>query len=62
MKGLKFIATLVLEFERIEKDDETKYSTFYLIWKTETIILENEIDDLFDLSILWLYQTSKICR
>ena len=62
MKGLKFIATLVLEFERIEKDDETKYSTFYLIWKTETIILEKEIDDLFDLSILWLYQTSKICR
>ena len=60
MKGLKFIATLVLEFEKIGKDDETKYSTFYLIWKTETIILENETDDLFDLSILWLYQTSKI--
>ena len=54
MKGLKFIATLVLEFEKIEKDDETKYSTFYLAWKTETIILENESDDIFDPSILWL--------
>ena len=62
MKGLKFIATLVLEFEKVEKDYETKYSTFYLAWKTETIILENESDDIFDPSILWLYQTSKICR
>lgn len=60
MKGFKFVATLVLEFEKIEQDDETKYSTFYLAAKTETIIFESEIDDIIDPSILWLYQTSKI--
>ena len=52
MKGFKFVATLVLEFEKIERDDETKYSTFYLAAKAETIILEKEIDDLFDPPIL----------
>ena len=52
MKGFKFVSTLVLEFEKIEQDDETKYSTFYLVTKAETIILESEIDDAFDPSIL----------
>ena len=61
MKGFKFVATLVLEFEKIRQDDETKYSTFYLVAKAETVILESEIDDVFDPPILWLYQTSKIC-
>ena len=60
MKGFKCVATLVLEFEKIERDDETKYGTFYLAAKAETIILESEIDAVFDPSIL-LYQTSKIC-
>ena len=51
MKGFKFVATLFLEFEKIERGDDTKYSTFYLAAKAETIILEIEIDDVFDLSI-----------
>ena len=51
----------MLEFEKIERDNEAKYSTFYLASKTETVTLESEIDDVFDPSILWLYQTSKIC-
>ena len=38
--------------------NNTKYNTFYLAAKGETIILESEIDDV---SILWLYQTSEIC-
>ena len=46
---------------KIERDDEAKYSTFYLAAKAETIILDSEIDDVFDPSILGLYQTSKIC-
>ena len=50
MKGFKFVATLVLEFEKIEQDDETEYSTFYLAVKAETIILESEIYDVFDSS------------
>ena len=52
MKGFKFVATLVLEFEKIRQDDETKYSTFYLVAKAETVILESEIDDVFDPPIL----------
>ena len=52
MKGFKFVATLVLELEKIEQDDETKYSAFYLAAKAETIILEIEIDDVFDPSIM----------
>ena len=59
-KLTELVATLVLEFEKIGQDYETKYSTFYLATKAETIILESEID-VFDPSILWLYQTSKIC-
>ena len=29
-RRFKFLTTLVLEFKKIESDDETKYSTFYL--------------------------------
>ena len=61
VKGFKFVATLVLEFEKVERDDETKYSTYYLATKAKTIILESEIDDVFDPSILRLNQTSEIC-
>ena len=52
MKGFKFVATLVLDFEKIEEDDQTKFSTFYLAAKAETIIIDSEIDDVFDPSIL----------
>ena len=47
LTGLKFVATLVIEFEKIESDDATKYNTFYSHSKTETIINESNIDDAF---------------
>ena len=28
LKGVKFVATLALEFQKIESDDKTKYNTF----------------------------------
>ena len=37
--GFKFVTALVLEFKKIESNDETKYSTFYLRLKAEAIIL-----------------------
>ena len=37
--GFKFVTALVLEFKKIESNDETKYSTFYLSLKAEAIIL-----------------------
>ena len=49
LRGFKFVTTLVLEFKKIENDDETKYSTFYSNSKAETIIDENDIDDIFEL-------------
>ena len=52
MKGFKFVATLIAEFEKIEQDDETKHSTFYSAAKAETIIYESEIADVFDSSML----------
>ena len=39
---------MVLEFKQIESDDETKYSTFYLPSKAETVINESDIDDVFE--------------
>ena len=39
---------MVLEFKKIESDDATNYSTFYSNSKTETIIKESDIDDIFD--------------
>ena len=29
-RGLKFVTTLVLVFKKIEREDKTKYDTFYL--------------------------------
>ena len=40
--------TLVLEFNEIERDDETKDSTFCLTSKAETIINESNINDVFE--------------
>ena len=34
---------LVLEFKKIENDNETKYSTFYLNSKAEKVISGNDI-------------------
>ena len=48
LKGFKFVATLFLELEKIQRDDETLYRTFSLHWKAETFINENDIDHVFD--------------
>ena len=48
MKGFKFVTTLVLEFNKIENDDKTKYWTFYSNSKAETIINENDINDALE--------------
>ena len=46
-KGLKFVMTSVLEFRKIESDDETKYSSVYLSSKAETVINDSDVDDVF---------------
>ena len=48
LRGVKFITTSVLEFKKIENDDETKYTTFYFNSKAETIFNESDIDDIFE--------------
>ena len=48
MKGFRFVTTLVLEFKKIESDDKTKYDTFHLHSRAETIINDNNIDDVFE--------------
>ena len=48
LRGFKFVATLVLVFEKVESDDKTKYDTFYSHSKAETIINESDIDDVFE--------------
>ena len=48
LRGFKFEAILVLEFKKIENDDETKFTTFYFNSKPQTIINESNIDDIFE--------------
>ena len=48
LKGFKFVAILVLEFKKVEKDDETKHSTFSCSSKVKSIINESDIDDVFE--------------
>ena len=38
LRGFKFVKTLVLEFKKLENDDKTKYSTFYLNSKAEILM------------------------
>ena len=47
LKGFKFVTTLVLEFKKIESNEETKCSTFYLTSKAETIINKSDIHNVF---------------
>ena len=47
-RGFKFVTTLVLVFKKIEIDDETKYNTFYSHSKTEIIVIENDIYNVFE--------------
>ena len=35
-------------FKKIEKDNETKYSTFYSNSKAKPVINESDIDDVFE--------------
>ena len=46
-KVFKFVTTLVLMLKKIESANKTKYTTFYSNTKAETIINENDINDLF---------------
>ena len=48
LRRFKFVTTMILEFKKIESDDATNYSTFYSNSKTETIINESDIDDIFE--------------
>ena len=40
--------TSVLEFKKIENDNETKYSAFYSNLKAEAFINEKSIDSIFE--------------
>ena len=42
------MTTLVLVLKKIETDDKTKHNRFHLHSKAETIINENDIDDVFE--------------
>ena len=59
IREFKFVTTLVLMFKKIESDDKTKLSTVYSNLKTEAIINESNIYDIFNQFILRLHQTSK---
>ena len=48
LKDFKFVKTLVLEIKKIQSDDKTLHSNFYLNSKGETIINESGIDDVFE--------------
>ena len=47
LRWFKFVTTLVVEFKKIESDDETKHSTFYSNSKAEAVVNESNIDDIF---------------
>ena len=48
LKGFKCVTALVIVFKITKRDDATKYSTFHSNSKAETIIIESDIDDLFE--------------
>ena len=45
LKSFKFVATLIVEFKKIESDDATKYTTYYSKWKA---VNESDTDDVFE--------------
>ena len=47
LRGFKFVTTLVLLFKNIESKDKTKYDNFYSSSKTEIIINESDIENVF---------------
>ena len=48
MKGLTFVLWLVLEFKKNRKWWWKKYSTIHFSSKTETVINESDIDNVFE--------------
>ena len=58
LKGFKFVTTIVLESKKIERDDKTKYDTFFLNTKAETT-MKVTLMMCLNQSILQLYQTYK---
>ena len=48
LKGFIFVTTLILEFQKNSRYNETKYSTFYLPSKAEKNINETDVDDVFE--------------
>ena len=48
LKGFIFVTTLILEFQKNSRYNETKYSTFYLSSKAEKNINETDVDDVFE--------------
>ena len=46
LRGLKYLTTLVIEFEKIESDDTTIY-IFFSNSKSATVINANDIDYVF---------------
>ena len=59
LKGFKFMATLVLEFKKIDKDDKTKFSSVYSNSKADINIDEVILIMYLNQSITSLYQTYK---
>ena len=47
LRRFKFVRTLVLVSKKTKSEDKTKYDTFYSHSKTEIIIKESDIDDVF---------------
>ena len=50
LREFKFVATLVLDFNKTENDDETKFATLYPNSKAETTINKSDIDVRFELT------------
>ena len=42
------MTTLVLNLEKMESGDETKYNMFYSNWNGETIMNESDINNVFE--------------
>ena len=47
LKSIKFVATLVLVFKKIESKNKTQYDNFYSSSKVKIIINDSDIDDVF---------------
>ena len=48
LKNFKFVTILVLEFQKIENNDETKFITFYCNSKAGTIISKKDTNGNFE--------------